>query len=171
MLQKNYTNFQSILHIHLLNFFRSHKKSGADTLPLFKYNHIAEAFGSKKPDYLHYNPTVPLPAYYQPPLEDGASTSDLYYEMMPPIEKPPQLYPLIILQTQRDYQQQKPLTHYEFNAFPPQNNPRGLATSEAASSQPCCDYRACKIGFCLSLFVLAIFGSFLAYMLYKKYIK
>ena len=118
---------------------------------------------------------MPLPAYYQPPLEDaGGATSDLYYEMkMPPIEKP-QFYPLIILQTHRDDHQQQPLPHYEFNAFP-QSNPRGLATSEAASatssSQPCCDYRACKIGFCLSLFVLAIFGSFVAYVLYKKYIK
>ena len=117
---------------------------------------------------------MPLPAYYQPPLvEDGASTSDLY-EMMPPIEKP-QLYPLVIIQTHRDDQhhqeQQQPQPHYDFNAFPR----RGFATSEAAaissSSQPCCDYRACKIGFCLSIFVLAIFGSFVAYVLYKKYIK
>ena len=118
---------------------------------------------------------MPLPAYYQPPLEVGA-TSDLY-EMMPPIEKP-QLYPLVIIQTHRDdqhHQEQQPLPHYDFNAFPQSNNPRrGFATSESAaisSSQPCCDYRACKIGFCLSIFVLAIFGSFVAYVLYKKYIK
>ena len=100
---------------------------------------------------IQYDPTVPLPAFYDPPEE-------LFYP--PRNQSQPVLYPLLTIQTNPEYQSLEPTP-----IFTVQEVPQNQVTVRENS---CCDARAWKIGTCIVLIFVVAVGAFVGYVFYSK---
>ena len=105
---------------------------------------------------IQYDPTVPLPAFYDPPDE----REELFYPPRNPSH--PRLYPLLTIQTHSpsEYQSLEPNQIFTVHEIPKNEVVR--------DEKPCCDVRALKIGACIVLIFVVAVGTFVGYIVYNK---
>ena len=121
---------------------------------LLNFDYLEEAQQDQCNGVVHYDPTVPLPAFYDPP---EVCFEDFRYRSQP------MLFPLVTIQTHS-------------GDFGHQNQPNSIYTVQEApitkeqKDKQYCDSQAWKIGICIVLIVVASVGAFVAYILYNKYI-
>jgi hypothetical protein len=116
---------------------------------------------------INYNPTVPLPAYYEPP--DEIKDVPFYYDDDFQPNPNQQLYPLVILQTHPNaavFPEQ--IEQHQHHFVPATTSVTSqLVAKEKRSAY--CDRRACKIASCIILISVVAMGAFVAYIVYNKY--
>ena len=101
---------------------------------------------------IQYDPTVPLPAFYDPPDE----REELFYPPRNPSH--PRLYPLLTIQTHSpsEYQSLEPNQIFTVHEIPKNEVVR--------DEKSCCDVRALKIGACIVLIFVVAVGTFVGYI-------